>query len=56
MRSFNEGYCNHWTKGTSHKLLIISDITDYSEMTPVLDIMHYGVFDTDSVADYELKM
>ena len=48
--------CNHQTKVVSHKILIINDKTDYYEIVPVLHIMHYGVFDTDTVADYELKM
>ena len=49
-------YCNQWTKVISRKLLIQNDKNDYSEMIRVLQIPHYGIFDTDTVADYELKM
>lgn len=40
----------------SGKLLIRNHKTDYQEIIRVLQITHYGIFETDTVADYELKM
>ena len=36
--------------------MILNDNTDYYEIIRVLQITHCGIFDTDTVADYELKM
>ena len=38
------------------KLLINNEKNDNSEIVPVLQITHRGIFNTDTVADYELKM
>ncbi len=39
-----------------HKQLIINDKSDYQKSLSVLGITHYGIFNTTTVADYELKM
>ena len=40
----------------SRKSLIINDKNDNKKPLSVLGITHYGIFNTTTVADYELKM
>jgi len=48
--------CNQQANAISCKLLIENGKYCHLGIIPVLQITHYGIFDTDTVADYELKM
>jgi len=47
--------CNQQAKATSHKILISKANLDYSKVVAVLYFAHYGICNTGTDADYELK-
>ena len=54
--SFTEGVMQSIDQSSLTQIIDYKLQTDYSEIIRVLQITHHGIFNTDTVAVYELKM